>query len=201
MTFIHTIPEDQAPGNVKKMYEENRAEFGYVPNYVKAFSHRPHVMEAWGQFLGVLRRDMDARRYELVTIAAAHALKSSYCMLAHGSVMLKEICNAEQLTDIAQDYQSAELTPAEVAMMAFAEQIVRDATAITQAHIDTLHQHGFSDPEIFDITTIATARCFFSKTLDALGAEPDEAFLALDENLRQALTVGRPINLGGKNHV
>ncbi len=194
MTFIHTIPEELAEGDVKKMYEENKADFGYLPNYVQAFSLRPDVMAAWGQFLGTLNRHMDARRYELVTLAAARALHSSYCMLAHGTVMLQDLFSPEQLTRIAQDYQTAVLTPAEVAMMTYAEQIVLDATVVTQAHIDTLHQHGFTDTEIFDITTTAAARCFFSKTLDALGAAPDEAFMALDETLRQSLTVGRPIS-------
>ena len=194
MTFIQTIPEDQAGSDVKKMYEANKADFGYLPNYVQAFSLRPDVMAAWGQFLGTLNRNMDARRYELVTLAAARALHSSYCMLAHGTVMLQKLFSPEQLTRIAQDYQTADLTPAEVAMMAFAEQIVLDATAVTQAHIDLLRQHGFTDTDIFDITTTAAARCFFSKTLDTLGAVPDEAFMALDENLRQALTVGRPID-------
>ena len=201
MTFIHTIPEDQAEAAVKKMYAENEAEFGYLPNYVQAFSLRPDVMAAWGQFLGTLSRDMDARRYELVTLAAARALHSSYCMLAHGSVMLQELFSPEQLARIAQDYQTADLTAAEVAMMAYAEQIVVDATAVTQSHIDTLHQHGFTDAEIFDITTTAAARCFFSKTLDALGAEPDSAYLALDKNLRQALTVGRPIRSAAEKRV
>ena len=194
MAFIHTIPEDQASPEVKKMYEENIAEMGYLPNYVQIFSLRPQVLEAWGNFLGTLHRDMDTRRYELVTLAAARALGSTYCMLAHGAVMVKEICSTEQLTRIAQDYQSADLSPAEVAMMAFTELIVRDATGVTQNDIDILRQHGFSDAEIFDIITNAAARCFFSKTLDALGAEPDENYLALDENLRQALTVGRPIS-------
>ena len=193
MTFIQTIPEELAEGDVKKMYAENSADFGYLPNYVQTFSLRPQVMEAWGQFLGTLSRDMDARRYELVTLAAARGLHSSYCMLAHGSVMLQELFSPEQLTRIAQDYQTADLTPAEVAMMAYAEQIVLDATAVTQAHIDTLRQHGLSDVEIFEIATTAAARCFMSKTVDALGAEPDSEFMALDQTLRQALTVGRPI--------
>lgn len=197
MTFIHTIPEELAEGDVKKMYAENSADFGYLPNYVQAFSLRPDVMAAWGQFLGTLSRDMDARRYELVTVAAARALHSSYCMLAHGSVMLQELFSPEQLTRIAQDYHTADLTPAEVAMMAYAEQIVLDATAVTQTNIDTLRKHGFTDTEIFDITTTAAARCFFSKTLDAFGAAPDEAFMSLDETLRQSLTVGRPISGSG----
>lgn len=194
MTFIQTIPEEQAEADVKQMYEENVAHFGYLPNYVQAFSLRPQAMAAWGQFLDTIRQETDARRYELITLAAARALKSSYCMLAHGTIILQDFYTVEQLTSIALDYQTANLTAAEVAMMAFAEQVVREAAAVTQSHIDTLRQHGFSDAEIFDITTIAAARCFMSKTADALGAEPDEAFLALDKDLRQALTVGRPIS-------
>jgi hypothetical protein len=66
--------------------------------------------------------------------------------------------------------------------------------AITQEDVDSLQAHGFSDPEIFDITATATARCFFSKTLDALGAEPDEIYMGLEDDLRETLTVGRPIS-------
>jgi hypothetical protein len=43
------------------------------------------------------------------------------------------------------------------------------------------------------IALAATARCFFSKTLDAVGAEPDSSYMQMDSDLRQALTVGRPI--------
>jgi alkylhydroperoxidase family enzyme len=41
--------------------------------------------------------------------------------------------------------------------------------------------------------TLAHGRCFFSKTLDALGAEADPAYAALDRELRDVLTVGRPM--------
>ena len=51
MTFIQTIPEEQAEADVKQMYEEKSGHFGYLPNYVQAFSLRPQVMAAWGQFL------------------------------------------------------------------------------------------------------------------------------------------------------
>ena len=57
--------------------------------------------------------------------------------------------------------------------------------------METLRRHGFSDTEIFDIAVTAAARCFFSKTLDAVGADPDETFRGLDERVRTALTVGR----------
>ena len=78
--------------------------------------------------------------------------------------------------------------------MKFAENIVTDATSITQKDIDELRNFGLKDEDIFEVVTAATARCFFSKTLDALGAEPDKIYLELDEELRNNLTVGRAIN-------
>jgi hypothetical protein len=78
--------------------------------------------------------------------------------------------------------------------MAYAEQIARDATAITQADVDALRERGFTDEEIFDIAATATARCFFSKLLDALGAEPDAVYGDLEEELRHELVVGRGIS-------
>lgn len=194
MAFISTVSKEQAPADVAQMYEDNIKSKGYLPNYVRIFSHRPQVLAAWGQLLHSIKSDMDPRRYELVTLAAARALKSSYCMLAHGSVLLGLLPGDEQLARIAGDYRAAGLTPAEVAMMAFAEQIVRDASAITPDDVADLRGHGFSDPEIFEIVTTATARCFFSKTLDALGAEPDSEYLGLGPELLEALTVGRPVS-------
>jgi uncharacterized peroxidase-related enzyme len=194
MTFISTIPEGDAPADVRQMYDYDLKAKGYISNYIRAFSHRPQVMKAWGDLLGSIKANMDLRRYELVTLAAARALKSSYCMLAHGSVLRQKFYTPEQLELIARDYQTADLTPAEVAMMAYAEQIARDATAITQADIDALRSYGFTDPEIFDIAATATALCFFSKTLDALGVQADEVYLNLEADLRATLIIGRPIS-------
>jgi hypothetical protein len=44
-----------------------------------------------------------------------------------------------------------------------------------------------------DVVLAATIRCFFSKTLDALGVLPDAEFRELDPALQEALVVGRPI--------
>ncbi len=194
MAFISTVPEAEARGAVAEMYTASKKDMGYLPNYTQLFSHRPDVMAAWGALLGAVRSQMDTRRYELVTLVAARTLSSSYCMLAHASVLKNQgVFSDIELAAIAQDFPTAVLTPAEQTMMVYAEKVVRDATQITQEDINQLQAHGFSDDEIFDITTTATARCFFSKTLDALGATADDRYLDLDDSLRQALVVGRPI--------
>jgi uncharacterized peroxidase-related enzyme len=194
MAFIHTIPVEEAAGEVRAMYERTQTAHGYVPNYAKAFSLRPDVLDGWSDLLARVRRHLDARRYELVTLAAARALCSSYCMLAHGSVLLRQFYSADQMAAIAGDATTADLAPAEVAMMAFAEKVVRDASAVTQADVRVLREHGFTDAEVFDIAATAAARCFFSKLLDAVGAEPDAVFDGLDDGLKRCLTPGRAIS-------
>ncbi len=193
MAFIST-PGPEAGDATAAMYVSAEESYGYLPNMYRIFGHRPEVMEQWGALLASIRGHMSLRRYELVTLAAARELKSSYCMLAHGSVLLREGFSETQLADTATDGAHAPLDEAEREMMRFAAKVVRDATSITREDVGRLKAQGFTDAEIFDITAAAAVRCFFSKTLDALGAEPDAAYRErLPANLVQTLTVGRKI--------
>ena len=78
MPFIRIIPEDQAEGKVRDLYQADLQRMGYVANYTKAFSLRPEVYEAWAKLLKAIRSNMRLRRYELVTIAAASGLQCTY---------------------------------------------------------------------------------------------------------------------------
>jgi uncharacterized peroxidase-related enzyme len=175
------------------MYATDREAFGFLPNLSKAFSLRPDVYRAWRQLNGAIKSNMDTRRYELATMAAAGRLRSSYCMLAHGSVLLDGHLDAGSLVEVVTDHRTAGLTPTEVAVMDLAEKVVDDATAIEQPDIERLRALGLADEEIVDVVLAAAARCFFSKTLDALGVQPDAKYGGLDPELQEALTVGRAI--------
>ena len=157
-------------------------------NMERLFFLRPEVYAAWRQLLTAVKATSDERRFELATLAAARRLRSSYCSLAHGKVLAEKFYDFETVPAFPDG-----LDEADRAIMAFAEQIVADATAITQADVDELRDHGLSDGEIFDVVLAATIRCFFSKTLDALGVQPDAEYAQLDSSFREALTVGRPI--------
>jgi alkylhydroperoxidase family enzyme len=77
--------------------------------------------------------------------------------------------------------------------MDLAERVVDDATSIGEADLQRLRDLGLSDAEIMDVVLAAPARCFFAKTLDALGVLPDAGYRELEPELREALVVGRPI--------
>jgi uncharacterized peroxidase-related enzyme len=193
MTFIETVPVDGAQGDVAQMYETDREVFGHVPNLTQAFSQRPAIYAAWRQLNGSIKSTMDLRRYELATLAAAAQLRSSYCCLAHGSVLVGQFLEAETVAALVADHRAGGLSEQEVAVMDLAEQVARDATAIQQSDVDRLRDLGLNDAEILEVVVAATARCFFSKTLDALGVQPDAKYGDLEPGLRDALTVGRAI--------
>jgi AhpD family alkylhydroperoxidase len=100
-------------------------------NMRSVFAHRPAVLAAWRQLLGAITADMDERRYELVTLAAAGSLRSSYCALAHGSVLLERHVSEAELLTLALSPDSAPLTPVEHAAMRFARKVVEDATSVS----------------------------------------------------------------------
>jgi uncharacterized peroxidase-related enzyme len=160
-------------------------------NYERAFSNRPEVYAAWVELNTSIKQGMDLRRYELVTLAAARRLRSSYCCLAHGKLLMEKF--GEPVRDIALDHRAAGLEALDVAVMDFAEKVVDDACAITEQDHDALRALGLTDKDILDVTLAATARCFFSKTLDAMCVRPDAHFTELDDEVKEALVVGRPI--------
>jgi uncharacterized peroxidase-related enzyme len=195
MAFIDTIPPDAADGAVADMYETDRAAWGYLPNFTRAYSHRPGVYAAWRGLNGSIKANMDERRYEIATLAAARRLRSSYCSLAHGKV-LTGLVPAATVRDIALGRPSEELDDVDRAVIEVADKVATDATTVTQADIERLRGLGLSDADILDVVLAAAARCFFSKVLDAVGCDPDAAFNELEPELRDALTVGRPIEAG-----
>ena len=127
MSFIDTIPPAAAEGETAAMYRRQQAAWGYVPNYAKAFSHRPEVMARWGALLAEIRRPMDRRRFELATFAAAHELRNSACALAHGRALGEFFAEAEVVA-IAEGRLDGVLDDAEQAIVRFARQVARDAS-------------------------------------------------------------------------
>lgn len=193
MPFIDTTHPNEAKGTLRAMYERQQASFGYVPNYAKVFSHRPEIMELWAALLKGLQQHLDRRRFELCTLAAAQALGSSYCSLAHGKVLTK-FYSAAEIRALLGDPATAPITEAEAAMMRLARKVACASSTVTDADVEELREHGFSDEEIFDVVGAAAGRAFFANLVEGLGAQADPIFRELDEHLRDALTVGRPID-------
>ena len=192
--FITPVPESESTDDLAEYYRKQRSAWGFLPNYAGAFSTRPDVAQAWNLLNSTVRDGMDRRRFELATIAAARALRSTYCTAAH-SKFLRDVCGDEEsLKAIAADPSGASLAAQDRAVYEFATKVATDAASIVLADIDRLREVGLSDADIADVVYAASARSFFTRVLDGLGVQLDQQTAeALPADLLDSMIVGRPV--------
>jgi uncharacterized peroxidase-related enzyme len=193
MPYLRTVPPEEAAGEVRAMYDKDLGAQGYVANSTRAFSLRPDVLPGWLALKDAITSGMDPRLYELATVAAATAIRSSYCSLVHGNILATSYFPADKVVSIAADDAGDALDMADAAVVRFARKVADEADKITQEDVDELRGLGFSDADVLNVILAAAARCFFSKVLDATGTLPDVALHDMPDQLRAALTVGRDI--------
>src|SRR5690348_3311576 len=121
-------------------------------NMERAFAERPDVYAAWRGLVGAVTANMDLRRYELATFAAAQRLRSTYCSIMHGNVLRNDL--GEDVLALVND-REASLDAVDLAVMDFAERVVVDATSITEGDLQRLRDLGLSDAEIMDVVLAA----------------------------------------------
>lgn len=172
MSIIRTVPESEATGLVADLYAEDLADLGYVPSHSQVMAINPEAVRAFQALAATIAKPLGMRNYELVTLAAAEAIGSDACRLAHSRKSLKYM-DAEEVVAVVTDYRSAGLSPAEVAMMDFAARLSADSSTMTDADAEALREHGFSDREIVDIALAAGLRNFYSRALHALAVDVD----------------------------
>ena len=185
MTIIETPDEDEATGEVARIYAADIKDLGYAASHTRVMSVNPEAYAGWEQLIRGIVSQLGKRRYELVTLAAA------------AGAALAGLPSRSRAQDARTDRRRAARTDrprlprrrpseAEVAMMEYAERVVTASADMTEDDSLRLRELGFTDREIVDITLAASARGFFSRSLQALAVEPDTP-PDLPERLRGAL--------------
>jgi uncharacterized peroxidase-related enzyme len=192
--FVNTVDGHADDDAAQAWFHQQTAAWGYLPNFAAAFASRPDVARTWTALNLTIRDGMDRRRFEIATIAAARALRSTYCTAAH-SKFLRDVCDDEDtMRAMASDPSGEALDATDRAVTRFATQVALDASRVTQADVDGLRHQGLTDADIADVVFAVAARSFFTRVLDGLGVQADrELGASFDPALREQLTVGRPI--------
>ncbi|WP_369372707.1 carboxymuconolactone decarboxylase family protein [Promicromonospora sp. Populi] len=190
MTIIRTPEPPDADGTWAQLYAGDLDTLGYVPSHTRVMATNPEAQRAFEALVGAVVPSIGLRLYELVTLAAAGAIGSQACRLAHGRKS-RTLFDDAQLELIARDFRTAGLTQLEVAAMEVAERVSGDSAAMTEADTLRLRELGLTDRQIVDVVLAAAARNYYSRALHALAVPPDVP-PDLPEPLREALAGGLP---------
>lgn len=173
--IVHPPAADVVEGHAADMYQADLAADGFVFGYTQAMALNPGAHAAFEELIRAVVPSIGVRIFELATLGAARGIRSPHCLLAHGRKTLRAgVMDSHQLARLGRDYRDADLDLADIAVMAYAEKLSKDAASMTDLDSQELRDVGFTDRQIVDITLAAAARNFFSRTLLALAVPVDD---------------------------
>ncbi|PZS15722.1 MAG: hypothetical protein DLM57_12055 [Pseudonocardiales bacterium] len=187
-----SVPETNA--EAQENFDEDVAEFGYVMNVTRLWAYQPATMNGLFSLLRQVNSEDKLtlrQRYILVT-ACASAFGDRYCSLVW-ACKLAEDSDADTAAAVLLGPDDG-LDPSERAIASWARKVARGPNDTSAADVQELRDAGFSDSQIFTITTFVALRLAFSTINDALGVLPDAAIRTTAPSaVLDAVTFGRPI--------
>ncbi|NLP82250.1 carboxymuconolactone decarboxylase family protein [Microbacterium sp. CFH 90308] len=173
--IVSTPAIDEATGHAAEMLDEDLRADGFVFAYTSAMAVNPAAHEAFVALVRAIVPSIGVRTYELATLAAARAIGSPHCLLAHARKSLRAgVLDEDQLERFARTGTTPGLDEADAAVVAFAEKLSVAPGTMTDADTLRLRDAGFTDRQIVDITLAAAARNYFSRALLALAVPVDD---------------------------
>ncbi len=178
----------------QRIFDDDVAELGYVMNSSRLWAYQPATLTRLFELMGetYAEHKLSFRQRGILVTACASTLGDAYCSLAWGT-KLSSKADARTAAGVLRG-EDIELSPQERAMAGWARKVARDPNHTSAADVDALRDAGFSDGQIFAITTYVALRIAFSTVNDALGARPDSAYRSsAPAAVLEAVTYGRPI--------
>jgi uncharacterized peroxidase-related enzyme len=169
----------ELPPDVRERIEDVQEKSGFVPNVFLALAHRPDEFRAFFAYHDALMlRDgnLTKAEKEMIVVATSAANDCTYCVIAHGAILriyAKDPLLADQL---AINYQTAELSHRQRAMLDFAVTLARDPQAISKSDRERLREHGFTAEDIWDIGAITALFALSNRMAHLINMRPNEEF-------------------------
>lgn len=189
MTFL----QEPGPGpDVRRLYDEDVAEVGFVMDLTRAWAHRPDLHDGLFALIRAAGAGLDLRTRGVLVSACSSAREDAYCSLAWGTRLAGATDPATAAGVLHGD--DGGLDARERALAAWARAVVRDPNGTAEAEVQGLRDAGLTDPEILAVTTFVALRMAFSSVNGALGARPDAALAAAaPPEVADAVRYGRPV--------
>ncbi len=151
---------------------------GFIPNFFRAQSLRPDLLEAELEAVGRILLPEEALtrvQKESILLAVSAANLNSYCVAMHCNLLRGLGMPSEEGDQIAVDYHEANLSVADKALLDFAVKLGTRSPEFSRRDVVKLQALGFTEEQILECVVV-TALNNFSNTLQmGLGIEPDFA--------------------------
>lgn len=171
---LASLPED-----IRTKLVAVQAKAGFIPNVFLALAHRPEELRAFFAYHDALMEKdggLTKAEREMIVVATSGANECQYCVVAHGAILRIRAKDPLIADQIAINYRKADITPRQMAMLAFAMQVALHAATIGDEDLDDLREHGFSDEDVWDIGAIAAFFALSNRMANLTSMRPNDEF-------------------------
>jgi uncharacterized peroxidase-related enzyme len=185
----YPVPElADLPQDIQDMILAVQEKAGFVPNVFLAFAHRPAEMRAFFAYHDALMEKesgLTKAEREMIVVATSGANGCLYCVQAHGAILRIRARNPLIADQVAINYRKADITPRQRAMLDFAMQVSQDSKTIADEDFATLHGHGFTDEDIWDIAGVSAFFGLSNRMANFLSMRPNEEFFTMGREAKK----------------
>ena len=177
------------PDDLKQIISDVQDKAGFIPNVFLTLAHRPDELRAfWAYHEALLRRNsgLSKAECEMIVVATSAANNCLYCVVAHGAILRIYEQSTQISEQIATNFRKANITNRQKAMLAFAEKVALQSAQIDEADFQILHEHGFSDEDIWDIGAITALFALSNRMASLISMRPNSEFYTMGRNFGSA---------------
>ncbi|MBW6494087.1 MAG: peroxidase-related enzyme [Burkholderiaceae bacterium] len=171
---IAGLPED-----IRSTILEVQEKAGFVPNVFLKFARRPAEFRAFFAYHDALmlrEGKLTKAEKEMIVVATSAANGCLYCVVAHGAILRVYAKNPRVADQVATNYNKAEISPRQRAILDFALTVALDSENLSEADFLALREHGFDDEDAWDIGAIAAFFALSNRMANLSGMMPNDEF-------------------------
>jgi uncharacterized peroxidase-related enzyme len=177
------VPElDDLPDDIRDAILAVQEKSGFVPNVFLAFARRPAEFRAFFAFHDALmdsNEGLSKAERELVVVATSAVNQCLYCVVAHGAILRIRAKNPLLADQVATNPAKADLSERERHIVQFALKVASDSANVSDADLDAMRAHGFTDDEIWDIGAITSLFALSNRYANFVGIRPNDEFYGM----------------------
>ena len=177
------VPDiNDLPDDLKQIITEVQEKAGFIPNVFVTLAHRPDELRAfWAYHEALMRKHsgLSKAEREMIVVSTSAANNCLYCVVAHGAILRIYEKSTQISEQIATNFRKADITDRQKAMLVFAEKVALQSDQIADKDFETLHAHGFSDEDIWDIGAITALFALSNRMASLTSMRPNDEFYAM----------------------
>lgn len=187
MTWITTIPYEQATGPLKSLYDRVKGPDNNVDNIMLAHSLRPHSMEGhmalYKYVLHHPRNTIKKWFLEALGVYTSMLNECHYCVEHHYQGMKRLVNDDERSANIRSALEQKAPNQAfddkQSAAFTYTKKLTLNITQMVQQDIQVMRDAGWQDGEILEINQVIAYFNYANRTVLGLGINTDGDIIGL----------------------